>query len=252
MTINRIFIKYSILFIIAALTFIPLLTGCGGKTVKRAVDFKEIEETFLSKIKPEENISSYVFWHGENSEHQAITLTEKSDALVVYDAKKGTVIRRFGRTGTEKGEFKRPCDIAIADNILFVLERGNHRVQVLEVPGLTTLGFIGTDRLKKPSSLAVYRVEHGAFYLYIVDTVESKGKQIEHVLRFSVGKAVTTIHNNYLQTFGYSPEGGFLNNVESIAVDPVNKNLLLTEGDRAGKKIKVYTLDGEFTGKIIE
>ena len=174
MTINRTVIKFSVLFIITSLTFIPILPGCGGKAVKRAVDFKEIEEVFLSKIKPEENISSYVFWHGENGEHQAIAPAEKTDALVVYDAKKGTRIRRFGKTGTEKSEFKRPCDITIADNILFVLERGNHRVQVLELPGLTTLGFIGTDRLKKPSSLAVYRVEHGAFYLYIVDTVESK------------------------------------------------------------------------------
>ena len=91
--------------------------GCGGRAFRRAVDKQEsarIEKAFLGGKESRDTISSLAFWHSREGQHWAIT-TGDSDFLVVFDAVKGTVIKRFWKPGTEEGEFKNPADLAVVD-----------------------------------------------------------------------------------------------------------------------------------------
>jgi DNA-binding beta-propeller fold protein YncE len=49
--------------------------------------------------------------------------------------KEGKFIRSFGRLGSGPGEFRTPHDLAIDQGRLFVADRGNHRIQVLDLEG---------------------------------------------------------------------------------------------------------------------
>lgn len=255
MVIKKTFSNHAIILLICILCFLYLSAGCGEKAVKKgkaSQTFTNLKEAFLTEKKSRYDISSIAFWHGDNGRHRALATIENSDVLIVYDAKKGTEIKRFGKSGTEQGEFKHPCDITVVENLVFVLERGNHRVQVLKLPDFIPFGMIGAERLKNPLNLAVYFIEPGCYYLYVTDRYELSDDNAAYILRYSVATAIISVNSTYLQTFGYSPGTGFLHNVESLAVDPVDKHLLVGERDITRGYIKVYTLDGEFTGKIVK
>jgi len=57
-------------------------------------------------------------------------------ARISVFSREGKYLRSFGRLGSGPGEFRTPHDIAIDDKgRLFVADRGNHRVQVLDLEG---------------------------------------------------------------------------------------------------------------------
>jgi len=248
---NRLFSQQALTVSHVLLACTIISWGCGAGMISGGgspESFAPMEENFREQLLPGKNISSFAFWHGINGEHWAVAATDGSDALAVYDIKKGSLIQQFGKTGDDTSEFRNPCDVIVAEDFVFVLERRNHRVQVLGLPDFTSLGMIGGDRLKKPSKMALYRIENGAFYLYIADSQSSAGEEVTHVLRYSVSRAVTTIHNTYLTTFGYAPGSGYLHTVEAMTVDPANRQLLITDSEQTRKTVKVFTLEGEFTG----
>ena len=255
MVIKNSLSKSPIVLLFCTFVSIMLYFGCGGRTLIQTVDKQvsaHIEEAFLTEKKSLETMSSVAFWHGSQGQHQAIATLEYSDVLVVYDAIKGTIIKRIGKPGTKTGEFKNPIDLEVVEDLIFVLDSGNHRVQVLKLPDFTPFGIVGSERLKNPSKLTIYFIEPGCYYLYVADSYEQADDKTVNILRYSIATALVGVSSDYLLTFGYSPDAGYLRNVETLAVDQAHKNLIIVEKETAQKVIKQYTLDGEFTGKRIE
>ena len=67
--------------------------------------------------------------------------------------KDGVFVKSFGKLGTGPGEFRLPHDITLdAQGRLFVADRGNHRIQILDQDG----GFIAEwKQFSRPSGIAI-------------------------------------------------------------------------------------------------
>ena len=108
----------------------------------------QIAEAWLTDRSEADNVDSPAPWHGPNGEHWVIATAKETNQLIVYDANTGKTIRKIGKEGTEAGEFNRPNGITVIDNLVLVVERDNHRIQVLQLPDFQSLGFIGAEHLK--------------------------------------------------------------------------------------------------------
>jgi len=51
------------------------------------------------------------------------------------------LLRIIGRRGTKPGEFNYPCDITFANNLLWITDSGNHRVQAVRPTGEPVASF---------------------------------------------------------------------------------------------------------------
>jgi hypothetical protein len=80
--------------------------------------------------------------------------------------KDGKFIRSFGKLGSGPAEFRTPHDIAIDQGRLFVADRGNHRIQVLDLEGKYLAEW---KQYGRPSGIAL----RGGF-VYVSDS-ESNG-----------------------------------------------------------------------------
>lgn len=60
---------------------------------------------------------------------------------------------RYGGVGTSRGKLNFPAGVAVVNGLGYVVETGNHRVQIFDVNG-TALGFIGEGELLYPSAIA--------------------------------------------------------------------------------------------------
>jgi streptogramin lyase len=81
----------------------------------------------------------------------------------------GALKRIVGRRGTGRGEFNYPCDIAAAEDRLWIADTGNHRVQAITRDGqpLVAFGQAGdaSGDLAMPKSVSVDSFGH----VYVVD-----------------------------------------------------------------------------------
>ena len=75
---------------------------------------------------------------------------------MVYDAETGERLRTVGGPGKGPLQFSRPNGIAVFGDVLFVVERDNHRVQALQLPDFSPLGMIGKDVLRVPYGCLLY------------------------------------------------------------------------------------------------
>lgn len=218
-----------------------------------------LTEAFLSERTENDNIDSPAFWHGPNGEHWIIATAKESDVLVVYDANSGETLRRVGGSGTAAGEFERPNGIVVIDDLAVIVERDNHRVQVLQLPEFTSLGFIGADDLKKPYGAAVIPADSGNSYrLYVTDNYELVEDQIppdsalgERIREYSFSVNDNAVSSELVRTFGATEGDGVLRVVESIYADAANNRLMIAEEDERDTYVKVYSLDGEYTGESL-
>jgi|GEM_PF-5581253 len=83
------------------------------------------------------------------------TALPQSHALEVTRA--GTA-RRFGGVGTAAGQFNYPADVAVLGDKVYVVETGNHRVQVFDSQG-NSLGTIGDGILNYPGGITTTSTE---------------------------------------------------------------------------------------------
>jgi len=253
MPVQKRFSRQVVSCAVSALLAFTLVFGCAGvRPGSFRPDIPEMENEFLKNLNPRDRRLA-AFWHGGDGAHWAIVPRAEQNAVIIYDLGDGREIHRLGEKGSKKGQVDTPAEAVVADDLAFVLERGNHRVQVFTLPDLKSLGFIGENRLKTPSHLALYRIENGAYYLYVSDTRKgARGGTTFHILRFSASRAVNSIHGAYLQTFGYSPEEGCLGRVSALSVDSDKRCLLVREEGKPHPVTREYTLDGDFTGILSE
>lgn len=231
-----------------AATIILLATACSRGGAPPVV-----AERFASAATPADNIDSIAFW---SPGPWLLATGKESHALLVYDAATGALLRRVGGAGTEPGRFLRPNGIAVAGDLLLVVERDNHRVQALALPSFEPLGIVGADVLRSPYGIAVADASDGALDVFVTDSwlgpdggLPPAAELGDRVKRFRLTVDEVGVRGTLEDAFGDTGGDGVLGIVESIAVDQAAGTVLVAdEGERV---IKVYRSDGTFTGTVV-
>lgn len=241
-----------VLAVVAALAAGP---GCAPQlaTAPRAAD-AEIAETYESARMPDENIDSLAYW-GDDA--WIIATAKSTHRLLVFSAADGRRVGTFGEEGDGPGQFRRPNGVAVVDDLLLVTERDNRRVQLLRLPGFTSFGFVGVGTLRAPYGIAAFRSDRG-IEAYVTDNYLGAGDALpadadlgERVRHFLVVDAAGALESRLVRSFGATSGDGVLHVVESIAADPERGRLLIADEWENALNIKVYGLDGAFTGPIV-
>lgn len=235
----------------------PPAAGRTGEAQRQVVT---VAEAFLGPMTPENNIDSPASWKAPDGKTWLIATAKATDRLVVYDGSTGAHLRDVGSTGTQPGQFDRPNGIAVTDDLLWIVERDNHRVQVLALPDFTPLAVFGSDDLRKPYGLWVDRRGDG-YSVYVTDSwdngEDAQGNDIlpplqeldQRVRHYHVSRDGAKVRASLVASIGDTSEAGALRVVESIWGDPANDRLLIAEEDESyASEFKVYTLAGRFTG----
>jgi len=242
--------------------------GDAGQTPAAAAqaDGREIpvvDEAFLTAMTPEDNIDSPASWTTPDGAVWLIATAKATDRLVVYDGATGATLREVGATGTGEGQFERPNGVAVVDDLLFVVERDNHRVQVLRLPGFEHVLTFAAGDLVKPYGLWINPVDSG-YEVYVTDAYmageDAQGEDIlpplaeldRRVKRYRVERDGDALSAALLGSFGDTGEQGALRVVESIWGDAANDRLLIAEEDETyANELKVYDLAGRYAGRTI-
>lgn len=105
--------------------------------------------------RPEEGFAGLAFWPGAGQRAWLVVAAAASHRLVLFDAESGELLREVGALGERAGSFREPVAVAVGGDLAFVVEHGNARVQLLRLPGLATVGFLGEGELRRPAAVAV-------------------------------------------------------------------------------------------------
>ena len=249
--------------ILTWLLITSVVSGCAERAATPAIDLvvtdtARVTEVFITTPIPADNIDSPAIYHGADGTHWVIATAKSTHQLVVFDAITGAEVRRVGREGSGAGEFLRPNGIQVLDDsLLLVVERDNRRVQGFRMPGFEPIGSFGTEVLRKPYGLSAFR-EGERYRLYVTDNYETPEEGVPPLAE--LGERVkwfhVTINDGLMQgqfggSFGDTTAAGAIQVTESILADPANDRLLIAEELEVDSYLKVYTLDGQFTGEAV-
>lgn len=217
-----------------------------------------LTEAFHTERDEDDNVDSPAVWHGENGEHWLLATAKEGNTINVYNAADGSFIERFGKTGTGEGEFDRPNGIWVIDNLLLVVERDNARVQIVTLPDFTFVGFMTHEDLRYPYGLSVEKTDDETYELFITDNFnpslegyppeEELDERIHHY-QFTYSNG--TFDYQTIRIFGDISGEGILHKVESLHTDRAHNRLLIADEAFSQRSIKVYDLEGNFTGDVI-
>ncbi len=221
-----------------------------------------VDEAYVSAEISAEELDSLVAWTAEDGRVWLIATGKSSHRLVIFDAETGRQLRTFGGEGSAPGQFNRPNGIAVFGDHLFVVERVNHRVQVLTLPDLIPLGSFGDQQLRSPYGIWLAETEPGELEAYVTDSfmygdkfdmVPPLDELDQRVRRYRVhfdqdGRLLSS----YGGAFGDTSQAAALRMVESIAGDPANDRLLIADEDRRHvSTLREYSFSGRYTGRSL-
>ncbi len=260
------------------IALLALLAGCATSPVDRedrqdaakatsgagaGSDAPSIREAFLTEMVPADNIDSVASWRAPDGRRLLVATAKATDRLVVYDGETGRTLRGVGSAGEGMGQFDRPNGIAIVDDLLWVVERDNRRVQVMSLPDFLPLAAFGSEMLQTPYGLWVRKLDAG-YDVYVTDAYmageDAQGEDIlpplarldRRVQRFHVIPAGTGLSARHVGNFGDTTPDGALRVVESIWGDVANDRLLIAEEDESyANELKVYDLSGRYAGRTV-
>jgi 3-phytase len=241
------------------------LAGCSGGDATQQAAAQPVDdgatvimEAFHTATDSLLNIDSPAVWHGPNGEHWLLSTAKEGDVIRVDDATTGTFIRDLGGPGTEPGRLERPNGIAVLDDILWVVERDNRRVQLFTLPGFRSVVTFGSDELLLPYGIAVRPDSGRSYTAWITDSYEVVEDQVPpdsalgrriHEFRVTIG--TNGARAERVRAFGETGGPGVLRVVESIAVDPAHDRLMIAEELEGESLIKVYDTGGRFTDRTM-
>ncbi len=211
-----------------------------------------VSEYFMTDRDVLLNVDSVAVWHGAEGQHWLIATAKTGNTLPVYDATTGQLLKTIGSSGDQPGQLQRPNGIAVQDNFLFIVERDNKRLQIFNLPDGQSIG-ITDERMGLPYGLAVVTVVPGQRYMiYVTDNAgEHGGKEPKKVHQYDAIYDGQIFNLRLIRSFGDTTGDGALWKVESIAADPYYNRLFVADEHKERKNVKIYTLDGKFTGKTI-
>jgi 3-phytase len=221
-----------------------------------------VAETWVSEWDDAPNLDSPAYWAGPDGGRVLVTAKE-AHQLWVYDAATGELLDRVGGPGSGPGEFLRPNGIAVVDELVLVVERDNHRVQALELPGFEPRLTFGEAQLERPYGIAV-RHHGGVLDVYVTDdygndverpdSVAPTGDFTRRVKHYQLrlpdeGLTGAFLHPELVRSFGEAAGPGALRVVESIQLDPDRGQLLIA--DEFGFELELYDLDGRYLDSTV-
>lgn len=236
----------------------------GDDILAPSAGYKTVAEAFLTADTPAENIDSPASWSDDAGKAWLIVTAKDTHRLAVYDGDSGVHVRDIGGEGAALGQFNRPNGIAVLDDLLFVVERDNRRVQVLALPGFEPLGAFGQEQLRQPYGLWVNRLTDGGIEVLVSDNYMSPANEDmppplaeldERIKRYRLDPAA--LEDNRVQArlagmFGDTTAEGAIRITESLMGDPTHDRLLISEEDQTGGTLlREYGLDGKFRGRNI-
>lgn len=226
--------------------------------------YATVAEAFLTADTPADNTDSPASWTDAAGKTWLIATAKDTHRLVVYDGDSGARVRDIGGEGSAPGEFRRPNGIAVLDDLLFVVERDNRRVQVLSLPGFGPLGTFGEEQLRQPYGLWLNRLEDGGIEVLTSDNYMSPANEDlppplaeldQRIKRYRLDGAALRDGRARAQLvgmFGDTSAAGAIRITESLMGDPAHDRLLISEEDQAsGTLLREYGLDGKFRGRSI-
>jgi len=225
-------------------------------------EVRTVLERYVSAESPQDELDSLATWTTEDGATWLIATAKSTHRLVVFDADTGKRLRDVGGEGTAAGEFNRPNGIAVYGDYVFVVERDNHRVQVLSLPDFAPVGMFGTKELRSPYGLWLTETEPGELEVYVTDSF-MYGKKFDEVpplteldqrvRRYRVQfDQAGRLRSSYAGSFGDTSQDAALRMVESIAGDPGNDRLLIADEDRRHEStLREYSFSGKYTGRSL-
>ena len=211
-----------------------------------------VTETFRTQPDPGLDLDSVAVWRSDD-ETWLVTTAKATHTLVVYDATTGE------HRHTWSNDLARPNGIVILGDLAFVVERDHHRVHVVRLPGFETVTTFGETDLERPYGVTGF-VDNDQYRLWITDNYETPDEQIPpddelgrrvHAFTLQQGSDVGAVTVVDHRVFGETQGEGVLRKVESIHVDPAHERLLIAEESPPGMALKIYTLDGRYTGRAV-
>lgn len=284
-----------VLLLVLPLLWFVVASGCGGSAKDRSSDVpRKIQESAFTPYNVDWNIDSVAVWDAPSGKSILIATSKEQHQLFLFDALNGQLLSAKGKKGKEPGELLRPNGIFVRNDIVFVVERDNHRVSIFSLPDFRFLGIVGEDVLINPYGIYVEGVDRH-YVLYVTDDVgnapeeddepaggaakrmggrmrnflaQQEGEVVDNTAelpqqdmrnrkvkritleldRFVAGN-VPNISITAVSSFGDAEGEGALSKVESIYGDRHNNRLLIA--DEGQKNIKVYDMNGLFTGTIL-
>jgi len=252
--------KLSTLILLTAFVFV----GCNqtetdsqtetNTTVQTAV----VEDVYQTPRDTLNNVDTPAIWHGPNGEHWLLATAKETDVILAYDATNGEQLNVLAESGTGIGQLDRPNSIAIIDDLAIIVERNNHRVQVFSLPEFESLGYFGENELEWPYGITVLRQNSDGYRLFVTDNYETEDEMVppdselgRRVHEFTFTRNTDSLSSEHVKAFGATSGDGVLKTVESLIADVAYNRLLVADEDSVQKNIKVYDLDGNFTGQIM-
>jgi 3-phytase len=224
-----------------------------------------VAEAFISTSVPADNLDSPAAWQAPDGRTWVIgSAKEGNHALVVFDGDTGATLQRIGAIGDADGAFRRPNGVFVLGDRLYVVERDNHRVQVLALPSFAPLGTFGAADLIKPYGLWARTLDDGAVEVLVTDAymggVDARGEEAIPALadlgrrmhRFRVRFDGDRLAAEHLGAFGDTGADGAIRTPESIWGDPAHGRLLVSEEDPpTGTAVRDYTLAGAYANRTL-
>lgn len=221
-----------------------------------------IAEAWVSAEVAAEELDSIATWAAAGGATWLIASGKSGHRLSVFDGDDGRLLRTVGGPGKRPGEFTRPNGLAVAGDLLFVVERDTPRVQLLSLPDFTPQGEFGSGELRAPYGIWLHEVAPRELEALVTDSFmygerhdvlppanELAERVRRYRLRFDQQGHVEATHAG---TFGETTGPARLNLVESIAGDPAHGRLLVAEEDRTSpSNLHVYGFDGRWSGRSL-
>lgn len=243
----------------------PVPTGAAATTRPQGLPLlRDVAEAWESRELPEEELDSLATWATPDGGIWVIASAKSTHRLVVYDGDTGERLRSFGERGAAPGQFTRPNGLAVFGDRLFVVERDNHRVQVLSLPGFEPIGSFADAELRSPYGIWLDETEPGELQAYVTDSfmygerfdvLPPLHELSQRVRRYRVQFDQSgRMRTRYAGAFGDTHRDSALQRVESIGGDPVHDRLLVADESRdgsdgsRGSTLREYTLGGRYTG----
>jgi 3-phytase len=223
---------------------------------------RTVLERYVSEESPQDELDSLATWTTEDGATWLIATAKSTHRLVVFDADTGKRLRDVGGEGPAAGQFNRPNGIAVYGDYVFVVERDNHRVQVLSLPDFQPVGMFGAQELRSPYGVWLTENEPGELEVYVTDSfmygkkfdeVPPLAELDQRVRRFRVQfDQAGRLRASYAGAFGDTSQDAALRMVESIAGDPENDRLLIADEDRRHEStLREYSFSGKYTGRSL-
>ncbi len=242
----------SLVFFVLAPT-LALATVAAAQDVK--LDITGIPTVWTSSGVEYANTDSLAACQRSDGQHLLFATAKDGHRLDVFDAGDGTFLQSVGEPGMGPGQFMRPNGVVAVTfekdkpgvsgptrTMILVIERDGHRVQAIDPDTFKPAGIFGTNELKRPYGGAVSYRDNG-IYLYVTETGVPKPHTVR-VYRLTLRDG--QVDGKLLRTFGEDKGPGIIGEAESIAIDDKAEHVYLC--DEASKSVKVYSLNGKFTG----